>query len=204
MSGILKTLRLAALPNKCFLQRSCNFCLTAMLFSLMLYWVQVTQAERDDLLANCTGKAVWMVSFSQSCHYFSFNKLPTPVAAGTIHALVIQGAKVFPILNEKASLCQVTATHWKKKKTTHWKNIPTKDVRNSLCCQQMRLPWWSCFSILDSCLHLHDMLWQHRRWLAFSGYKAPCNQKFIWRNLHSHNCHAFRPHQDLSYLVSSC
>lgn len=112
----MKTLRLAALPNKCFLQRSCNFCLTAMLFSLMLYWVQVTQAERDDLLANCTGKAVWMVSFSQSCHYFSFNKLPTPVAAGTIHALVIQGAKVFPILNEKASLCQVTATHWKKKK----------------------------------------------------------------------------------------
>lgn len=53
-----------------------------------------------------------MVSFSQSCHNFSFNELPTAVAAGTIHALVIQSTKVFPILNEKASLCQVTATHF--------------------------------------------------------------------------------------------
>lgn len=95
-----------------------------------------------------------MVSFSQSCHYFSFNKLPTPVAAGTIHALVIQGAKVFPVLNEKASLCQVTATHWKKKKQHILENTSTKDVRNSLCCQQMRLPRWPYFFILDSCLHL--------------------------------------------------
>lgn len=53
-----------------------------------------------------------MVSFSQSCHYFAFHELPTTVAAGTIHALVIQGAKIFPVLNEKASLCQVTATHF--------------------------------------------------------------------------------------------
>lgn len=89
-----------------------------MPFSLFFwYWVQATLVERDDLLANSTGKASWMVSFSQSCHYFSFNELPTAIAAGTIHALVIQSTKVFPILNEKASLCQVTATHWKKKQT---------------------------------------------------------------------------------------
>ena len=74
-----------------------------------------------------------MVSFSQSCHYFSFNKLPTPVAAGTIHALVIQGAKVFPVLNEKASLCQVTATHWKKKKhNTYWK-IHLQKMSETVC-----------------------------------------------------------------------
>jgi len=110
-------------------------------FSLFsLCWVHTMSVERDDLLANSAGKAAWMVSFSQSCHYFSFHELPTTVAAGTIHALVIQGAKVFPILDEKATLRQVTATHWKKKKHTQrdWKSIPTKDVSNSLCCRQMR------------------------------------------------------------------
>lgn len=89
-------------------------------FSLFnLCWVHAMLVERDDLLANGTGKAAWMVSFSQSCHYFAFHEVPTTVAAGPIQALVIQGAEIFPILNEKASLCQVTATHWKKKKKTH-------------------------------------------------------------------------------------
>lgn len=59
-----------------------------------------------------------MVSFSQSCHYFAFHELPAAIAAGAVHALVVQGAEIFSILYEKASLCQVTATHWKKR-TNH-------------------------------------------------------------------------------------
>lgn len=53
-----------------------------------------------------------MVSFPQGCHYFAFHELPTAIAAGAIHALVVQGAEILAILNEKASLCQVTATHF--------------------------------------------------------------------------------------------
>lgn len=105
-------------------------------FSLFsLCWVHATLVQRDYLLANSTGKAAWMVSLSQSCHYFTFHEVPTTVAAGPIHALVIQGAEIFPILNEKASLCQVTATHWKRK-NPHSNRLEkihlTKDVSNSL------------------------------------------------------------------------
>lgn len=74
-----------------------------------------------------------MVSFPQGCHYFAFHELPTAIAAGAVHALVVQGAEIFAILNEKASLCQVTATHWKKKTNhTDQKNITTKDVSCSI------------------------------------------------------------------------
>lgn len=62
--------------------------------------------------ANSAGKAVRMVGFSQSCYYFSFHEFPTAIAAGSIHALVIHRAEVFPVLNEKTSLGQVTATHF--------------------------------------------------------------------------------------------
>lgn len=147
-----------------------------------------------------------MVSFSQSCHYFSFNKLPTPVAAGTIHALVIQGAKVFPVLNEKASLCQVTATHWKKKNTTHiGKYIYKRRQKQSvLPTNEITLVALLLYIGFLPSPTVTTWPWQDRRWLAFFGYKKPCNQKLIWRNLHSHNFNAFRPHQYFSYLVLSC
>lgn len=103
-------------PQREICLETCLMLIPFPLFSLC--WVHTMLVERDDLLANSTGKAAWMVSFSQSCHYFAFHELPTTVAAGTIHTLVIQGAKIFPVLNEKASLCQVTATHWKKNKHT--------------------------------------------------------------------------------------
>lgn len=92
-------------------------------FSLLsLYWVHAKLVERSDLLADSAGKAAWMVCFPQSCHYFALHELPTAIAAGTIHALVIQRAKILPVLNEKASLCQVTATHWKRKQ-------PQREIR---------------------------------------------------------------------------
>lgn len=59
-----------------------------------------------------------MVSFPQSCHHFTLHELPAAIAAGAVHALVVQGAQIFSILDEKASLCQVTATHWNQK-TNH-------------------------------------------------------------------------------------
>lgn len=138
MSGILKILKAwlcsKSFPIKCFPKRNIFLDLyhRVMPFSLFsLYWVHTILVERNNLLANSTGKAAWMVCFSQSCHYFAFHELPTTIAAGTIHALVIQGAKIFSVLNEKASLCQVTATHWKKKKTNNTQ-IDRKNMQKML------------------------------------------------------------------------
>lgn len=164
-------------------------CLMVTPFSLFsLCWVHVTLVQRDYLLANSTGKAAWMVSLSQSCHYFTFHEVSTAIAAGPIHALVIQGAEIFPILNEKASLCQVTATHWKRK-NPHSNRLEkihlTKDVSNSLLpTDEMTL-----VVLLTS--------------TTFSGYKRACNKDFSWRNLHNNNFQVLGPHQDLSYLQSS-
>lgn len=63
-------------------------------------------------LADSTSKAVGVVGLAQGSHHLSFHELPTSVAACPIHPLVVQGAKILPVLYEEATLRQVTATHF--------------------------------------------------------------------------------------------
>lgn len=62
--------------------------------------------------ANGTGKAVRVIGLPKSCHYLSLHKFPTAITACSIHSLVIQGAEIFSVLYEEASLSQVTATYF--------------------------------------------------------------------------------------------
>lgn len=70
-----------------------------------------------NLLAHGAGKTVGMVGFPKSSHDFPFHKLPTAIAASPIHPLVIHSTEVVSILNEKATLSQVTSTYCEGKAT---------------------------------------------------------------------------------------
>lgn len=52
-----------------------------------------------------------MVGLAQSSDNFPLHEVPAAVAAGAVHALVVQHAQILPILHEEAALGQVTATH---------------------------------------------------------------------------------------------
>lgn len=153
--GILNSLKFRwqrIIPNQAPSKRKHLFrtacCGKAVLLPVILcYRVNIT--ERTHSLANSAGKAVRMVGFSQSCHYFSFHEFPTAIAAGSIHALVIHRAEVFPVLNEKTSLGQVTATHWKNKTSTNqlqaksrlagWKYIAVQTASSPICFRRSGL-----------------------------------------------------------------
>jgi len=63
------------------------------------------------LLADGADEAGRMVSLAQGSDHFSLNKIPTAIAAGAVHALVVQCAQILSILHEEAPLCEVAAAH---------------------------------------------------------------------------------------------
>lgn len=66
-----------------------------------------------------------MIGLPKGSHDFSLHKFPTAIAPGPVHPLVIHSTEVFPILNEKAALSQVTPTYCEKKA------IKNKSVKQS-------------------------------------------------------------------------
>lgn len=63
------------------------------------------------LLADCADEASRVVGLAQGSDYFPLHKVPTAIAAGAVHALVVQCAQIVSILHEEAPLGKVTATH---------------------------------------------------------------------------------------------
>lgn len=59
-----------------------------------------------------------MVGFAKSSDHFPFHKVPTAIAAGAVHPLVVQHAQILPILHKEAPLGQITATHYTGHKST--------------------------------------------------------------------------------------
>lgn len=55
-----------------------------------------------------------MVGLAQGSDHLALHELPTAVAPGPVHPLVVQGAQIVPVLYEEASLGQVAAAHCRK------------------------------------------------------------------------------------------
>ena len=64
------------------------------------------------LLADGADEAGRVVGLSQSGDHFPLHKVPTAIAAGAVHALVVQRAQILSILHEEAPLGEVTAAHY--------------------------------------------------------------------------------------------
>lgn len=64
------------------------------------------------LLANGADKAGRVVGLAQGSDHLSLNKIPTAIAAGAVHALVVQRAEIVSILHEEAPLGEVAAAHY--------------------------------------------------------------------------------------------
>lgn len=70
------------------------------------------------LLADGADEAGRVVGLSQGSDHFPLHKVPTAIAASTVHALVVQRAQIFSILHEEPPLGEVTAAHYTGH--THW------------------------------------------------------------------------------------
>lgn len=64
------------------------------------------------LLADGADEAGGVVGLAQGSDHFPLHKVPAAVAAGAVHALVVQRAQILPILHEEAPLGEVTATRY--------------------------------------------------------------------------------------------
>lgn len=67
---------------------------------------------RKRSFADGADEAGRVVGLAQSSNHFSLNKVPTAIAAGTVHALVVQRAQIVSIFHEEAPLGKVTATYF--------------------------------------------------------------------------------------------
>lgn len=65
------------------------------------------------LLADGADEAGGVVGLAQGGDHLPLHKVPAAIAAGAVHALVVQRAQILSILHEEAPLGQVTAAHWK-------------------------------------------------------------------------------------------
>lgn len=70
------------------------------------------------LLADGADEAGRVVGLAQGSDHFPFNKIPTAIAAGAVHALIVQRAQILSILHEEAPLGEVAAAHYNRQ--THW------------------------------------------------------------------------------------
>lgn len=66
----------------------------------------------DVLLADGADKAGRVVGLAQGSDHFPLHKVPTAIAAGAVHALIIQCAQILSILHEEAPLGQIAAAHY--------------------------------------------------------------------------------------------
>lgn len=64
------------------------------------------------LLADGADEAGRVVCLSKGSDHFPLHKVPTAIAAGAMHALVVQRAQILSILHEEAPLGEVTAAHY--------------------------------------------------------------------------------------------
>ena len=72
----------------------------------------------DVLLADGADEAGRVIGLPQGGDHFPLHEVPTAIAAGAVHALVVQRAQILSILHEEAPLGEVTATHYTGH--THW------------------------------------------------------------------------------------
>lgn len=70
------------------------------------------------LLADGADEAGRVVGLAQGSDHFPLHKVPAAIAAGAVHALVVQRAQILSILHEEAPLGEVTAAHYTGH--THW------------------------------------------------------------------------------------
>lgn len=64
------------------------------------------------LLADGADEAGRVVGLAEGCDHFPLHKVPTAIAAGAVHALIVQGAQIFSILHKEAPLGEITAAHY--------------------------------------------------------------------------------------------
>lgn len=81
------------------------------------------------LLADGADEAGGVVGLAQGSDHFPLHKVPTAIAAGAVHALVVQRAQIVSILHEEAPLGEVTAAHCIRDTHTHT-HIGTLRVRS--------------------------------------------------------------------------
>lgn len=74
------------------------------------------------LLADGADKAGRVVGLAQGSDHFPLHKVPAAIAAGAVHALIVQCAQIFSILHEEAPLGKVTATHYMEHTLAHCKS----------------------------------------------------------------------------------
>lgn len=106
----------------CFLSfktRNCSvFYNVTVVFPIFLFsWCK---KRPHALLADGADEAGWVVSLAQSSDHFPLHKVPTAIAAGAVHALVVQRAQILSILHEEAPLGEVTAANCMGHTHTHW------------------------------------------------------------------------------------
>lgn len=66
------------------------------------------------LLANSADEAGGVVGLAQGGDHFSLHKVPAAIAAGAVHALVVQRAQILTILHEESPLGEIAAANWKR------------------------------------------------------------------------------------------
>lgn len=71
------------------------------------------------LLADCADEAGGVVGLAQGRDHFPLHEVPTAIAAGAMHALVVQRAQILSILHKEAPLGKVTAAHYTGHTHTH-------------------------------------------------------------------------------------
>lgn len=75
--------------------------------------------KKKNLLANGADEAGGVVGLAQGGDHFPLHKVPAAIAAGAVHALVVQRAQILSILHEEAPLGKVAAAHYAGRTHTH-------------------------------------------------------------------------------------
>lgn len=76
-----------------------------------LIWGLSAMWGQHVLLADGAEEACRVVGLAQGGDHLSLHKVPAAIAAGAVHALVVQRAEILSILQEEAPLGEVTAAH---------------------------------------------------------------------------------------------
>lgn len=97
-----------------------NYSHSQLRLSITIIPCNTTVTRVNVLLADGADEAGGVVGLAQCGNHFSLNKVPTAIAAGTVHALVVQRAQILSIFHEEAPLGKVTATHCRRHTLSEW------------------------------------------------------------------------------------
>lgn len=75
---------------------------------------ELATSGKKILLAQGANEAGGVVGLAQCSDHLTLHKVPAAIATGPVHALVVQGAEIIPVLHEEAALGQIAATHCRR------------------------------------------------------------------------------------------